>query len=264
MIDAIMVDTHTHTVLSGHAWSTLRENAVAAVRRGMAGFCTTEHAHMMPGAGPFFLTAAQNMLPRMVEGLRIYYGVEANIIDLRGGLDVDVKSLFDSEFTIASMHDLCVKPGTPAENTDAYIAALNHPCVDILGHIDDRKTPSEFVRVVREAACLGKLIEINNNSLLMRKGSRERVEEVARLCAENGCRVSVASDAHFDEMIGAVAPALELLAGISFPEELIINRSAEAFEGYMAEKAARVDAARGNYAETGVSTRRKARRMHVQ
>ncbi|MCC8190165.1 MAG: PHP domain-containing protein [Planctomycetes bacterium] len=262
MLTAIMIDTHTHSVLSGHAWSTLRENAVAAAARGMAGMCLTEHAHAMPGAGPFFLTAAQNMLPATLAGIRVFYGVEANIIDLQGKVDVDDKSLFDSEFTIASMHDLCVQPGTVAENTDAYLGALNHPCVDILGHIDDRKTASDFAVVAREAGRLGKLIEINNNSMLIRKGSRERVETLARVCAENGTRVAVASDAHLDDMVGSVAPALEMLGRIGFPEELIVNRSLESFLGYMEERTARLDAVRKTFArQTGVSLRRKVRRL---
>lgn len=262
MLESVMIDTHTHTVLSGHAWSTLRENAAVAHQRGMAGFCTTEHAHKMPGAGPFFLVAAQAMLPASLENVRVFYGVEADIMDFKGTLDVDIKSLFDSEFTIASMHDQCMKPGCEAENTDAYVAVLNHPCVDILGHIDDRKTPSEVEIVVKEAARLGKLIEINNNSLRMRKGSLERVERIARLCVEHGTRVSVASDAHFDEMIGAVAPALELLGRLDFPDELVVNRTMESFQGYLAEKSARLDTARNCYPETGISTRRKRRPVY--
>ena len=255
MLDAIMIDTHTHTVLSGHAWSTLRENAIAAARRGMAGMCLTEHGHAIPGAGPFFLTSAQKMLPPVLEGVRVYYGVEANIMHLGGGLDVDDKSLFATEFCIASMHDICMTPGTPADNTAAYIAALQHPCVDILGHIDDRRTPSEFEAVVREAARLGKLIEINSNSLLIRKGSIERVEEVARLCAQHRTRVAVASDAHFDAMIGEVRPALDLLARIGFPDELVVNRALETFEAYLSERKARLDGARGHFLPSTSSRR---------
>lgn len=256
MLDAVMVDTHTHTVLSGHAWSTLRENAVAAAKRGMGGMCLTEHGHALPGAGPFFLSAAQMMLPRMVEGIRVFYGVEANIMDFRGGLDIDDKTLFSCEFVIASMHDLCMTPGTEAENTDAYLAVLNHPCVDILGHIDDRKTPSDFAVVVREAGRLGKLVEINNNSLTVRRGSGERIERVARLCVESGTRVAVASDAHFDAMIGAVEPALEVLVRVGMPDELVVNRTLASFEGYLEERAMRVDGAWERRFGSGVSSRR--------
>ena len=234
MLEAVQVDTHTHTVLSGHAWSTLRENAVAAARRGLRAFCLTEHGHAIPGAGPFFLVSAQKMLPDHIEGVRVFYGAEADIMDFQGGLDVDDKALFGSDFIIASLHDLCLAPGTPEENTRAYLGALRHPCVDSLGHIDDWKTPSDFGTVVREAGRLGRLIEINNNSLLVRKGSRERVEELARLCAEFGTGVAVASDAHFDEMVGAVDAALELLDKVGFPDRLVANRSLESFETYLA------------------------------
>lgn len=261
MLNAIMVDTHTHTVLSGHAWSTLRENAAFAAQRGMAGLCLTEHAHSLPGAGPFFLPSAQRMLPGMIEGVRIWYGIEANIINLAGGLDIDDKALFSTEFCIASMHDICCRPGTPAENTSAYLAALQHPCVDILGHIDDRRTPNDFETVVAEAKKRDKLIEINNNSLLIRKGSLERVEEVARLCLKHGTRVAVSSDAHFDQMVGEVRPALELLAKIAFPDELVVNRTLESFEAYLAERTARTEAVRADYLSAGVSARRFIRGM---
>ncbi len=241
MLDAIMVDTHTHSVLSGHAWSTLRENAAAAAKKGMEGMVLTEHGFAMPGSGPFFLTSAQNMLPSLLEGIRVYYGVEANIMDFDGRLDIDEKSLLFTEFTIASMHDLCMKPGTEEENTQAYINTLRQPCVDILGHIDDRKTPSHFETVIKEAAALGKLIEINNNSLLIRKGSRERVETIANLCMKHSCRVSISSDAHFDDMVGSVTPALELLGKVGFPDELVVNRTLFAFEAYMSERTERLD-----------------------
>lgn len=255
MLNAIMVDTHTHTVLSGHAWSTLRENAVCAAKRGMEGMVLTEHGVAMPGAGPFFLTAAQKMLPETMEGIRIYYGVEANIMDFEGGLDIEEKPIAFSDFCIASMHDLCMKPGAPDENTEAFVAALRQPHVDMLGHIDDRRTPNRFEPVVREAAALGKLIEINNNSLLIRKGSVARVEEIARLCARHECRVAVSSDAHFDDMVGSVAPALELLGKIGFPDELVVNRTLAAFQGYLAERTRRLEARRREFTAASIRAR---------
>lgn len=240
MLEKIAVDTHTHTVLSGHAWSTLRENAAAAAKSGLYGICLTEHGPEMPGSGPFFIPSAQRMLPDFIEGVRVYQGIEADIVDYGGKLDIDDRMLAGTEFCIASLHDLTIRSGTLERNTDAMLGALDNPCVDMLAHIDDRKMPVNFEAVVLEAGRQGKIIEINNNSLLIRKGSRERVEEVARLCARHGVRVSVSSDAHFDTMIGNVGLALDLLGRVGFPDDLVVNRSSEAFEAYLGERRTRV------------------------
>ena len=42
------IDTHTHTVVSGHAWSTLTENVNSARQKGLKGICLTEHGPDMP------------------------------------------------------------------------------------------------------------------------------------------------------------------------------------------------------------------------
>lgn len=46
----IVVDSHTHTIASGHAYSTILENALAAKNKGLKLLCTTDHAPEMPGA----------------------------------------------------------------------------------------------------------------------------------------------------------------------------------------------------------------------
>lgn len=244
MLTAIAIDTHTHTVLSGHAWSTLRENIAFAVKRGLHGICLTEHGHAMPSSGPSFITAAQKMLPKLIDGVRLHLGVEANIVDFAGNLDVEDRMLDPCEWVIASIHDLTTRIGSVEENTAAMLGALANPKIDILGHIDDKKAPVHFDTVTRTAAQLGKLVEINNNSLLVRRGSRERMADVVKCCLRHGTRVAVASDAHFDAMIGDVGPALELLASLNFPDELVVNRSPDAFESYLAEREARLERAK--------------------
>ena len=49
MIKDVM-DTHTHTLASGHAYSTIRENAAAAARKGLELLAVTEHAPRMTGS----------------------------------------------------------------------------------------------------------------------------------------------------------------------------------------------------------------------
>ncbi|MFR6040839.1 MAG: PHP domain-containing protein [Dysosmobacter welbionis] len=87
------VDTHTHTILSGHAWSTLRENCCAARGRGMKGLCLTEHAPGIEGGAPSFIPHSQRMLPQEVEGIRVYQGIEVNILDHQNHLDIPERSI---------------------------------------------------------------------------------------------------------------------------------------------------------------------------
>ncbi len=45
----ILVDLHTHTVNSGHAYSTLTENVTAAVAHGLKAIGITDHGPALPG-----------------------------------------------------------------------------------------------------------------------------------------------------------------------------------------------------------------------
>lgn len=85
----ILVDTHTHTVSSGHAYSTLLENAEFAAKNGLKMFCTTAHAPSMPGAPHFGFFANQRILPRFLHNVAIIRGVEANILNVEGDIDLD-------------------------------------------------------------------------------------------------------------------------------------------------------------------------------
>ena len=45
----VEIDTHTHTLASGHAYNTMNEMAKAAADKGLKGLAITEHAPEMPG-----------------------------------------------------------------------------------------------------------------------------------------------------------------------------------------------------------------------
>lgn len=47
----IYIDTHTHSVASGQAYSTVDELAHGAHKRGLAGFVLTDHGPALPGGG---------------------------------------------------------------------------------------------------------------------------------------------------------------------------------------------------------------------
>lgn len=233
----IEVDTHTHTVLSGHAWSTLNENCLAARKRGLKGLCLTEHGPAMDHSLNSFSSCTLGMIPEFVHDIRVYTGMEFNIINTDGDIDyIEPCSHKHIHFGIASMHDVTSPLGTKAQNTSAYIAALNNPIVDILGHPGYAYFPNDPEAIVLEAKKLNKLIEINNNSFRARKGSRNACLKFAHYCMKYDVRVCVSSDAHFDSMIGNVPLALQMLEEINFPKELILNMSFERFNSYLKER----------------------------
>ena len=62
------IDTHTHTVVSGHAWSTLTENVNSARQKGLKGICLTEHGPDMPQGAPGYTPLSQTMIPQEIDG----------------------------------------------------------------------------------------------------------------------------------------------------------------------------------------------------
>jgi len=48
----VLIDAHTHTVASGHAYSSLQEMAKAAVDMGLEVLGITEHGPSVPGTCP--------------------------------------------------------------------------------------------------------------------------------------------------------------------------------------------------------------------
>lgn len=233
----IAVDTHTHTVLSGHAWSTLKENCEAGAALGLKGLCLTEHGPAMKGAPPWFAPCSHKMLPEALHGVKIFPGLEFNIIDFDGRVDNERPSaLAGIHFGIASMHDVLMPLGTPEQHTAAYIKALDNPYVDILGHPGYDYFPNHPEEIVLAAKNKNKMIEINNNSFTSRPGSKQNCLQFAKMCKKHGVRICVSSDSHFCTMIGKVPLAMQMLYEIAFPAELIANLTLGGFETYLSER----------------------------
>ena len=238
-----VIDTHTHTYLSGHAYSTIFENVTVAAEKGLVGIVNTDHSPALSDCRwPAAVRFLKNV-PREYRGVRIYRGVEADVIDFSGRLSVEEPYLSMVDFLIASMHDVVIKTGTVEENTAALCGALQNPHVDILGHPGNPAFPVDIDTVVQEAARQNKLIEINSHSFEARRGCESNCEVFARACMKYGVRISLASDAHACFHVGEFTNAEALLRKVDFPQELVVTRSMESFEAYLAERRARLTAA---------------------
>ena len=75
---------HTHTVLSGHAHSTLLENLLFAKKKGLEGIVVTDHSGGMEGVQSAACVGLLRDVPQEYDGVRIYRGTETNIINSKG------------------------------------------------------------------------------------------------------------------------------------------------------------------------------------
>ena len=73
----IVLDTHAHTIVSGHAYNTIREMAQMAKEKGLEAFALTEHAPQMPGTCHEFYFQNLHIVPREMYGVRLFMGVES-------------------------------------------------------------------------------------------------------------------------------------------------------------------------------------------
>ena len=234
-----LIDTHTHTLASGHAYSTMNEMIQAAKDKGLKYLGITEHAPKMPGTCHIFYFENLKVVPRQYEDLTLLLGAEANILDTDGTLDLYDDLLNRLDIIIASLHNPCYQNGTAIENTNAYLGAMKNPKVAIIGHPDDGRIPVDYEVLVREAKKHHVALEVNNSSLSpnsFRSNARENAMTYLSLCKEQGVPIIYGSDAHICYDVANFTFAKEVTDAIAFPKELIINYNQNLIDEYILAK----------------------------
>jgi len=227
----VEIDTHTHTLASGHAYNTINEMAKTAADKGLKGLAITEHAPQMPGTCHLFYFQNLRVVPRERYGIELLLGTELNIMNEDGEVDLPEETLKTLDIAIASMHTPCFKGERTVEKvTAAYEKVMEHRYVDIIGHPDDGRFPVDMERLVSQAKKTGTLLEVNNSSLRpdgFRENTRENCLRMLKECKKQGAIIVLGSDSHVDVDIAEYPYAEEVLKKADFPEELIANLSLE-------------------------------------
>lgn len=236
-----LVDTHCHTVSSGHAYSTITELAEAASEKGLKIIAMTDHGPAMPGGPHIFHIGNQKVIPDYIKGVRVLKGVEANIMDFDGSLDLPERHLKNLEIVIASFHDVCIAPGSVEENTRALIEAMKNPFVDIIAHPGNPYYPIDIDKMVQAAYETNTMIEINNSSFVgSRAGSAENCRRIAEKAKEKGIILAAGSDCHICYDVGRFDKIEGIFEELDMPEELVINTSPDKLIEYLNKKGKRV------------------------
>lgn len=236
MNQELKLDVHTHTVVSGHAFSTMQEMVAAAGQKGLEILGITEHAPGIPGTCHPIYFRNLHVVPRQWGSLRLLLGAELNILDTKGTLDLDASLYRLLDLRIAGIHELCWQGGTAEENTDGMVAAVRNPWTHIISHPGDGTADLLFEPIVLASKEAGTLLEINNSSL---NPTRRKVKarannlEILRLCKKYDVPVILGSDAHICFSIADYSFIWPLLQETEFPDRLIVNYDADRFLAYI-------------------------------
>lgn len=232
------VDTHLHTIASGHAYSTLHDYVAAAKEKHVTLMALTDHGPAMPGASNIWHLGNQKVIPDLIDGIRVLKGVEANIVDYSGEIDIREPYIRLMDIVIGSLHVPCLEPGTRSQNTDAFVNAMASGNIDVTGHPGNPVFPIDIEAFVAAAKAYDVLIEINNSSfhVISRRGSRENCLEIARTAKRMGARVIMGSDAHISFDLAKLDQSYDMLQEVGMPRDLIMNFHPEALLEHLAKR----------------------------
>ncbi|MGE5543528.1 MAG: PHP domain-containing protein [Bacillota bacterium] len=234
-------DYHTHSRYSD-GQEKVERIAEAARRQGLSEVAVTDHGPNVLVSGVKNLDSYQQLLEEIesleIPEIRVLAGAEANIIDLKGMLDIPPPVYEKLDVLICGLHPYSI-PGNIRDgyrlfgrnhlrhlshsrrqkavnaNTKATVAALENNPVDILSH------PGLFFEVDMvevSRACIREevLFEINCGH---HHPELEDVETAFRV----GVEFIINSDAHFYDTVGELEYGSRLVKKLGIPAERIVN-----------------------------------------
>ena len=221
-------------------YATATEMIAEASRLGLYAIAITDHGPTMPGAPQIWYFHNLRAIPETYMGVRVLKGVEANICDFDGSIDLPEHTVDCLEWIVASIHDVTLDQSKTKVSVDTvselYLNAAKNSHINVIGHCGTPTYRFDYEKVLPVLAEHGKLIEINDSSFKNMKNSVPNCIEIAKICKRHEIPIIVNTDAHFTTQMGRFDGSIKMLEEIGFPEELIVNSSIERFEKTLRER----------------------------
>ncbi len=235
-------DHHTHTIYSRvgpylHGKGRIIDNARAAAKRGLESLAITDH-----GPSDFYGLSIKR-LPQMRRDiaqaklsfpkLKVYLGVEADIVDTENGLDVSPEDFDKFDFVNAGYHYVpkChmihnflsfhmpwpekLKDRLRRQNTARIVKALKSNDINILTHPGDKAYIDEHA-VAKACEETGTLVEINA------RHKHPNADDL-RIYKQYDVKFVISSDAHKPKNVGRYAETMALALEAGIDPDRIVN-----------------------------------------
>lgn len=231
----LVADLHMHSVMSGHAFGTIRELAAVASERGLNLIGVTEHGPGIPGTvNPIYFRNFVDA-PRVLYGVEMLYGSEVNVLN-DGTVDLDQRHLNCLDYAVAGIHGLCYENVGLVKNTDNIIRCMENPKVKFISHPDSDEYPLDYGALVQGAKATGTALEVNNSSLrkqTLRPGCVKNYRQMLPLCMQEGVPIIVNTDSHDPETVGNFTLAMALLEELGVADALILNNDLKKLKEFL-------------------------------
>ena len=231
-------DYHTHSTYT-HGVSSIEENVISAINKGLGQIAITEHAYKHMSNG--ITRNGYKKMKAEIEALRIKYpqieilcGLECNLMGFDGKIDIDNSEINDYDIIVLGYHYtykpysiknffnfflpsiLKIKNKKRIEkNTQAYITAIEKNQIDILAHLNYgiKVDPIKIAKVAVEKQIY---IELNGKRINF---SDEEIKGMIK----TGVKFIINSDAHNAKNVGKNNQAYALIERLNIPNNQIIN-----------------------------------------
>ena len=193
-------DLHMHTTESDGRES-LETMVAAAKARGLEYIAITDHTQSLSMANGLDETRTLAQAERVraysktQPGITVLAGTECDIL-ADGSLDLSDECLASLDIVVASIHSALTQ--TESEMTARVIKAIEHPSVDIIGHLTARMLLRRDAirvnveKVVDAAIANGVALEINSQPHRL-----DLCDSHARLARDRGAKLVIDTDSHY-------------------------------------------------------------------
>jgi DNA polymerase (family X) len=192
-------DLHMHTTESDGRES-LETMAAAAQAKGLEYIAITDHSQSLAMANGLDETRTLANAERVrrysktLEGITLLAGIECDIL-ADGSMDLNDDCLASLDLVVASIHSAIAQD--EADMTARVIKAIEHPSVDIIGHLTARMllrregSKVNVEKIIDAAKANGVALEINSQPHRL-----DLCDSHARLARDRGVKLVIDSDAH--------------------------------------------------------------------
>jgi putative hydrolase len=234
----ILHDLHVHTLRSSCGTMTVGEVVARAAQLGIRSVAITDHGLAM-GAARFVFHIYAKRFPARWQGVRVYKGIEANVLDPEGTIDVPFEVLPWFDLVALGMHpiDGLLPDRGAAANTDALIAAFDrNPFIDILVHPTQRSHPHDMDRLLPAMARHGIAFEVNDCTHLFGKSPLDATVDALQQAVALGVPVVCSSDAHVVSELGVDDSATKVFERAGLDIGIAVNRTDEGVKAFVRER----------------------------